>query len=228
MPWIPWGQGLCLVPLSLLVINNFIMCGGWIFWTEFVSLYLNCLLKFYKSNGRVCTRKILISQRVKAEFHWKFHETPIKFNSESVEPFFFSYKHTLELALRGKQLEKVILWCDHVFFRDWKESHNAGAGARRSNKSEQWWWVLIWEAGLHGGFMVAIPEPPWTIAHQPPLSKGFSRQEYWSRLPFPFSRASTQPRDRTPVCSIASGFFTNWARGKPRAVTLRESESKPS
>ena len=26
---------------------------------------------------------------------------------------------------------------------------------------------------------------PWTIAHQAPLSMGFSRQEYWSRLPFP-------------------------------------------
>ena len=25
----------------------------------------------------------------------------------------------------------------------------------------------------------------WTIAHQAPLSMGFSRQEYWSRLPFP-------------------------------------------
>ena len=26
---------------------------------------------------------------------------------------------------------------------------------------------------------------PWTIAHQVPLTKGFSRQEYWSGLPFP-------------------------------------------
>ena len=26
---------------------------------------------------------------------------------------------------------------------------------------------------------------PWTIAHQVPLSMGFSRQEYWSGLPFP-------------------------------------------
>ena len=26
---------------------------------------------------------------------------------------------------------------------------------------------------------------PWTIAHQDPLSLGFSRQEYWSGLPFP-------------------------------------------
>ena len=25
---------------------------------------------------------------------------------------------------------------------------------------------------------------PWTVAHQAPLSKGFSRQEYWSGLPF--------------------------------------------
>ena len=25
----------------------------------------------------------------------------------------------------------------------------------------------------------------WTVAHQAPLSTGFSRQEYWSGLPFP-------------------------------------------
>ena len=27
--------------------------------------------------------------------------------------------------------------------------------------------------------------PLWTVAHQAPLSMGFSRQEYWSGLPFP-------------------------------------------
>ena len=26
---------------------------------------------------------------------------------------------------------------------------------------------------------------PWTVAHQVPLSLGFSRREYWSGLPFP-------------------------------------------
>ena len=26
---------------------------------------------------------------------------------------------------------------------------------------------------------------PWTVAHQAPLSMGFSKQEYWSGLPFP-------------------------------------------
>ena len=31
----------------------------------------------------------------------------------------------------------------------------------------------------------ALSLTPWTVAHQAPLSMGFSRQEYWSRLPFP-------------------------------------------
>ena len=28
----------------------------------------------------------------------------------------------------------------------------------------------------------------WIVAHQAPLSMGFPRQEYWSRLPFAFPR----------------------------------------
>ena len=27
---------------------------------------------------------------------------------------------------------------------------------------------------------------PWTVAHQAPLSMGFSRQEYWSGVPLPY------------------------------------------
>ena len=32
---------------------------------------------------------------------------------------------------------------------------------------------------------VQLCATPWTAAHQAPLSTGFSRQEYWSGLPFP-------------------------------------------
>ena len=32
---------------------------------------------------------------------------------------------------------------------------------------------------------VRVFATPWTVAHQAPLSLGFSRQEYWSGLPFP-------------------------------------------
>ena len=31
---------------------------------------------------------------------------------------------------------------------------------------------------------VRLCATPWTAAHQAPLSMGFSRQEYWSGLPF--------------------------------------------
>ena len=34
---------------------------------------------------------------------------------------------------------------------------------------------------------------PWTIACQSPLSMGFPRQEYWSRLPFPSPRDLSDP-----------------------------------
>ena len=32
---------------------------------------------------------------------------------------------------------------------------------------------------------VRLFETPWTVAYQTPPSMGFSRQEYWSGLPFP-------------------------------------------
>ena len=42
---------------------------------------------------------------------------------------------------------------------------------------------------MRGGCLVAKSCPtltiPWTLARQAPLSMGFSRQEYWSGLPFP-------------------------------------------
>ena len=34
---------------------------------------------------------------------------------------------------------------------------------------------------------------PWTVAHQAPLSTEFSRQECWSRLPFPPPRDLPDP-----------------------------------
>ena len=45
---------------------------------------------------------------------------------------------------------------------------------------------------------------PQTVACQAPLSTGFSRQEYvleWAAMPS--SRASSRPRDRTPVSSVS-------------------------
>ena len=59
---------------------------------------------------------------------------------------------------------------------------------------------------------------PWTVAHQAPLFMGFSRQEYWSRLPFPSPGDLPDPR-REPASpmspALAGGFFTTEPSGKP-------------
>ena len=49
--------------------------------------------------------------------------------------------------------------------------------------------TIVFGGGLVRGSLVAKSCPthvtPWTVAHQAPLSMGFSRQEYWSGLAFP-------------------------------------------
>ena len=51
----------------------------------------------------------------------------------------------------------------------------------------------------------------WTVAHQAPPSMGFSRQEYWSGLPFPppgdLPEPGIEPASLPPP-ALAGGFFT--------------------
>ena len=57
---------------------------------------------------------------------------------------------------------------------------------------------------------------PWVVAHQALLSVEFSRQEYWSGLPFPFPGDLPNPEvePRSPalqeVSCIVGRFFTTW------------------
>ena len=50
----------------------------------------------------------------------------------------------------------------------------------------------------------------WTVAHQAPLSMGFSRQEYWSGLPCPATGdlpdLGTEPTSLVSL-ALAGGFF---------------------
>ena len=59
---------------------------------------------------------------------------------------------------------------------------------------------------------------PWTVVYQASLSMEFSRQEYWSGLPFPSPGGSSWPRDRTQVSCIAGRRFTlcflDWAKSQ--------------
>ena len=44
----------------------------------------------------------------------------------------------------------------------------------------------------------------WTITHQAPLSMGFSRQEYWSGLPFPPPGDLPDSRVESPISFYVS------------------------
>ena len=54
----------------------------------------------------------------------------------------------------------------------------------------------------------------WTVAYQVPLSMGFSRQEYWSGLPFPSPGDLSDPWIEPASPALASEFFTTEAPGK--------------
>ena len=58
---------------------------------------------------------------------------------------------------------------------------------------------------------------PQTVAHQAPLSMGFSRQEYWSRLPFPppgdLPSSGIKPTSLVSP-ALAGGVFTTGATGQ--------------
>ena len=53
---------------------------------------------------------------------------------------------------------------------------------------------------------------PWTVAYQAPLSREFSRQEYWSELPFPIPGDLPDPGTEPP--SLMSPALAG-ANGKP-------------
>ena len=76
---------------------------------------------------------------------------------------------------------------------------------------------------LKQNFSVCVLSPIWlfaaaqTAACQAPLSMGFSRQEYWSGLPFPSPGDLPKPGDQTCISfgsSIPGRLFTLWAIGE--------------
>ena len=89
---------------------------------------------------------------------------------------------------------------------------------------------------------------PQTVACQDPLSMGFPRQEYWSRLPFPtriprqelwiprqdFPDLGIKP-ESLPSLALACRFFTTQSPGKPlstypprhKSISIPQSSSAP-
>ena len=79
--------------------------------------------------------------------------------------------------------------------------------------------------GHMGGFSVLYSQffsrsvGPWIVAHQAPLPMEFSRQEYWSGVPFPTAGDLPDP-GIGPTClaslAVVGGFFTTMPPEKPQ------------
>ena len=59
---------------------------------------------------------------------------------------------------------------------------------------------------------------PWTIAHQDPLSVGFSRQEYSSGLPFPSPKDLPDPGIKTRSPVLQADPLLSEPPGKPSST----------
>ena len=57
--------------------------------------------------------------------------------------------------------------------------------------------------------------PPWTAAHQAPLSMEFSRQAYWSGLPFPSAGDLPEPGIETMSPALQADSLLSEPPGKP-------------
>ena len=69
---------------------------------------------------------------------------------------------------------------------------------------------------------VQLLATPWTVAYQAPMSMGFSRQAYWSGLPFPIPGDLPDPgMEPASLASpaLASGFFTPGATWESLQIT---------
>ena len=68
----------------------------------------------------------------------------------------------------------------------------------------------------------------WTVACQPPLSMGFSKQEYWRGSPCPspgvFPAQGSNPRLLWLL--HCRGFFTDKSWGKPEGITGKRPKCK--
>ena len=61
---------------------------------------------------------------------------------------------------------------------------------------------------------IQLFETPWTVAYQAPLSREFSRQEYWSRLPFPTPGDLPDQGIEPTSPVLAGGFITTAPLGE--------------
>ena len=114
----------------------------------------------------------------------------------------FSIDDPTAAAAAAKSLQSCPTLCDPI---DSSPSSSPVPGILQARTLE---WVAIsfsnawrWKVKVKSLSPVRLLATPWTAAHQAPPSMGFSRQDYWSRVPLP------SPDDPTTVLNILCSIY---------------------
>ena len=78
-------------------------------------------------------------------------------------------------------------------------------------------WTLMLFSCCH----VQLSATPWTVAYQAPLSKGFSKQEYWIGLPFPSPGDIPDPGIEAGSPELQAGSLPLSHLGSPSTLLVK-------
>ena len=95
--------------------------------------------------------------------------------------------------------------------------------ARRCSSPSQKLWVISPFSSAHISCVKSLSRVRlfatlWTVAPQAPLSMGFSRQEYWSRVPFPSPGHLPNPGVEPRSPALQADTLSSEPPGKPAHI----------
>ena len=80
--------------------------------------------------------------------------------------------------------------------------------------------LLVEQVNVKSLSRVRLFATPWTVAYQAPPSMGFSRQEYWSGLPFPSPGDLPDPGIEPVSSALEGDALTSEPPGKPLLIEV--------
>ena len=107
-------------------------------------------------------------------------------------------------------------------------SHRAIGVKERTSQTSKWSFIMAQtrSASVLSCFScVQLFATPWTVAYQAPLSMEFSRQEYWSELPFPSPGESSQTRDQTWISCIAGAILYCLSHQRSSSISIYQQQA---
>ena len=199
-------------------------------------------IKSLQSNVLFLTSKVCLLSTHKAQTVQKYENVHATFSlSITISLWSFRFHFPNAPKLKNKLIYGIFLFHDSLFFRysaaaakslqscltlsnpiDGSPPGSPIPGILQARTLE---WVAIsfsnawkWKVKVKSLSRVQLFTTPWTAAYQAPPSMGFSRQEYWSGLPFP-SPGDLPDSGMKPMSlvspALAGGFFTTAPPERP-------------